>query len=92
MRLQLIRNHKARVVGVAVLFGKRRVLRSCVMAQGAEVEYQRICDGCSAREPVVFCRTHALYLCEGCLPWHTEVGECRYISMAVARELVEGAA
>ena len=48
-------------------------------------EYERACEYCG-RDAVVFCKTHALYLCANDLEEHASCFKrCGYLSMAVAR-------
>jgi hypothetical protein len=74
LKLKLIRSHRNRVIGFALLFdakGESVVLvEPTKVAQAVARMGWRICDACTAGDAVVFCRTHALYLCDFCLPLH----------------------
>lgn len=87
MTIQLIRKD-GRVKGFAFFLGNARVLA----LTEAESELWRICESCSVNEAVVFCRTHAKYVCSGCLATAASLhGGCDFISVSVARELTRRA-
>jgi len=48
-------------------------------------EYERVCDYCGG-DAVMFCKTHALYLCAEDLEEHAaHFKRCSYLSISVAR-------
>jgi hypothetical protein len=88
MKLQVLRNHSGQLVGVAFVRGEASV----VVAQPAHNRrYHRICEVCCTREAVIFCRAHALYVCNHCIDVHATIsdGACNVISMAVAAEFLD---
>ena len=83
MTIQLIRKD-GRVKGFAFFFGDARLI---AMAEPPK-EYWRICECCYRHEALVFCRTHAKYVCGNCLGQLPSVHTgCNFISVAVARDL-----
>ncbi len=87
MTFQLIRKD-GKVRGVALLLGDARV----IPADDSQRELWRICECCHVNEALVYCCTHARYVCASCLEQLPSVHTgCRFISMAVARDLAEQA-
>lgn len=77
MTFELLRGKNGRIEGL--------VLR---VVQPDKREYWRICESCTVREAVVFCRSHVRFVCEHCIErCVTEDVECAFISSSVAREL-----
>ena len=88
MKLSLLRSPDRHVIGIALLFGRDRELMTSIVHEPAGPRPWRLCDRCTENEAIVFCRDHAVYLCDNCLPLHGNRPEiCRYISIAVARRL-----
>ena len=91
MKVQLLRSPD-RIIGIAVTFRKRDdVIPSLLRIQAPpqDSNFWRICDACSANEAMVFCRSHARYLCEFCLALHNNQPIfCEYLSMSAAREML----
>jgi hypothetical protein len=90
MTFQIIRKD-GKVRGIALMLGGSKVTG----VAGEKTEYWRICDHCTVNEAVVFCHTHARYVCTHCLLWHgrTQAGgpfilgfPCYEVSMAVLRD------
>jgi hypothetical protein len=95
MTFQLIRKD-GKIRGIALLVGGDKVLSG----RTERHEYWRICDHCTVREALVFCRTHNQYVCNNCLDWHGRLScggdfifgyACVLMSMAVAREVQKAA-
>lgn len=101
MRLQFIR-HEGRKLGISLIFRKRVHIIGVAEVDGrpnapaptpVPFPFSRLCDACMANEAMVFCRTHAQYLCEFCLSLHNGRNPrmplyCEYLSMAAARDLI----
>jgi len=87
MTLQVIRKD-GKVKGFALMFGEGRIIAAGV----EDRELWRICDFCGVDEALVFCRTHSRYICGRCLAQLPSIHTgCMFISMAVARDLVQHA-
>src|SRR5579864_633431 len=97
MNLQVFRKD-GKIRGLAMLRGTgTKVLE---VSDDSRAEYWRICEHCTVREAVVFCCTHAKYVCGECLRWHGRTRKdgrfilgfaCRAMSMSEARAEVERA-
>jgi hypothetical protein len=90
--MQWIRNKDGRICGVWLWRWK-----IIVLPRGRDHNLWRICDCCGANEALIFCQTHAKYVCAGCMEWHgrrSHGGEfvlgyaCRVISMSWAQMAV----
>jgi hypothetical protein len=90
MTVQIIRKD-GKFRGIALMLGEGRIIAA--MGSSDREELWRICDSCCVHEAIVFCRTHAKYVCGSCLAaYPSEVGrECAFISVSVARDLAQRA-
>jgi hypothetical protein len=87
LRVTLLRGKRGNLLGIA-LVTRDVVLTRGVTASGlAARDTLHLCDCCGVAFPVVFCHGHIEYVCEQCLPIHTEPGECRFSSMEALRKL-----
>lgn len=85
MLIQLVRDRKGKLRGMAVLF-KPGTIQPAPDADIAERrEYFRVCDGCGQEEAVIYCVGHTMYFCAKCLSAHNWPGECAFISVARLR-------
>jgi hypothetical protein len=82
MTFQLVRAPNGKLRGIAILIGRGRV----EAGRQGEVLW-RICDLCTERQAIVFCKSDNAYVCEKCLPVHTMPGFCRFLSVSAAREI-----
>jgi len=90
MTLQVIRKD-GKVKGFALMFGKGRILSAAALGLD-DAELWRVCESCGVDEAIVFCRTHSRYICGRCLAQLPSIHTgCMFISMAVARDLVQHA-
>jgi hypothetical protein len=89
MRVRIIRSANNRVLGLLVEREPRAGAFAAVTVPHADYEYWRMCESCHLAEAVVFCRSHACFLCNVCISHHQPAEQCDYLSRAAAREIAQ---
>jgi hypothetical protein len=81
-----VKDRAGRILGGMLNYGQAIRKAAAPVMAAAERTLQPVCEQCHQYPAVLWCRTHALYVCDMCIAADVKHATCDWLSIAALRQ------